>query len=46
MLYKFKLEYNVVDASKNIFYAKGEGAVDHNTVTKWFKKISLRLQDS
>ena len=28
-------------ATKNIFSVKGEGAVDHSKVTRWFKKFCL-----
>ena len=38
MLSEFKLGYNAAEATKNICYAKGEGAVDHSTVTRWFEK--------
>ena len=40
MLYKFKLGHNAMKAAKNIC-AKDEGAVDHSTVTRWFKKFCL-----
>ena len=33
-----KLNYNVTEATKNICSVKNEGAIDHNTVTRWFKK--------
>ena len=33
ILYKFKLGYNTQKTTKNIFCAKGEGAVDCSTVT-------------
>ena len=39
MLYGFKLSHNTAEVTKNICYAKDEGAVDHSTVTKWFKKF-------
>ena len=32
--YKFKLGNNTMEATKNIFHAKGEGIVDHSTVTR------------
>ena len=42
MLYKFELDHNtVVETTKNICYIKGEGAIDHSTVTRWFKKFFL-----
>ena len=40
MLYKFKLGYNM-EATKNISCVKGEGAFDHNTLTRWFNKFYL-----
>ena len=33
MPYEFELVHNTVEATKNICCAKGEGAVDHRTVT-------------
>ena len=40
MLYNFKLGHNITESTKNICCAaKGEGAVDHVTVTRWFKKF-------
>ena len=39
MLYKFKQGHNAMEATKNISCAKGEGIVDHWTVTRWFKKF-------
>ena len=39
MLYKFKLDYNAAEATKNIWSGKGEGVVDNNTATRWFKKV-------
>ena len=39
MVYKFKLGLNTVKATKNSCCVKGQGAVDHGTVTKWFKKF-------
>ena len=33
MLYKFKLDHNTAEATKNICYAKGQSVVDHGTVT-------------
>ena len=34
MFYEFKMGYNTTEATKNICYVKGEGAVDHNTETR------------
>ena len=39
LLYKYELSHNVAEATKNIYDAKGEDTVDHNTVTKWLKKF-------
>ena len=40
MLYKFKLEHNTAEETKNICGMKGEDAIDHSTVvTRWFKKF-------
>ena len=41
MLYELKLGHNAVRTTKNIYCAKGEGIVDHSTVTKWLKKFCL-----
>ena len=41
MLYKFELGHNIVEATKKICCAKGEGAVDHSKVARWFKKFYL-----
>ena len=39
MPFKFKLDHNVVEAIKNICCVKDEGAVDHSTAIRLFKKI-------
>ena len=39
IFYEFELGQNVAEASKNIYFAKGEDAADHSTITKWFKKF-------
>ena len=39
MFYKFQLSYKIVEATKNTYKTKDEGAVDHRTVTKWLKKF-------
>ena len=38
-LYKFELGHNTTETTKNKC-AKGEGTVDHSTVTRRFKKFS------
>ena len=38
ILYEFKLGYNVIETTKNI-YTKLEGVVDYNTVTRLLKSI-------
>ena len=32
-LYGFKLGYNTVEATKDIYWVKSESAIDYNTVT-------------
>ena len=39
ILYEFELGHKAAEATKNIRCAKGEDAVDHSTVTRWFKKF-------
>ena len=39
MLYEFKQGHNTAEAMKNICCAKGKGAINHSTVTRWFKKF-------
>ena len=34
MLYKFKQSHNTVEAAKNICCSKGDGAINHRTVTR------------
>ena len=34
MVYELKLDHNAAETTKTICYAKGEGAVDHSTVTR------------
>ncbi|CAI9734926.1 Hypothetical predicted protein [Octopus vulgaris] len=41
MLHEFKLGHNAMEAIKNICCTKGEGAVDHSTVTRSFKEFHL-----
>ena len=41
MLYEFELSNNAIEPTKSMRYAKDKGAVDHSTVTRWFKKFSL-----
>ena len=38
MVYKFELDHNTGEATKNIGCLESDGAVDHRTVTRWFKK--------
>ena len=45
-LYEFKLGHKIVDATKNIFCAKNEGAVDHSIVTWWFKNFAQVARNS
>ena len=39
MFYGFKLGHNVREATKNIYFEKGDSTVDHRTVSRWFKKF-------
>ena len=39
MLHEFELGLNATEATKNICGAKGEGAFNRRTVTRWFKKF-------
>ena len=39
MLYEFDLGCNSAEVTKRICDAKGEGAIDLSTVTRWFKKF-------
>ena len=41
ILYLFKLGYNTLEATENICCAKGEGTVNHSTVTRWFQNFCL-----
>ena len=41
MLYEIEMGHNDAEVTKNICCAKGEGAVDHSQVTRWFKKFCL-----
>ena len=39
MIYEFKQDYNIIEASKNICSMKCEAAVDNSSVTRWFEKF-------
>ena len=41
MLYMFELCHNIAKATENICCVKGEGSVDHSTVTRGLKKFCL-----
>ena len=45
MLNEFELGYNAVEATKNIYCVKNEGAFDYSTVTRWFKKFCLSCKN-
>ena len=45
MFYKFKLGHNAAEATENICCMKSEDEVDHNTVTKQFKKFCLAYKN-
>ena len=42
---KKKMNRNAMEDTKNICCAKGEVAVDHSTVTRWFKKFRLSCKN-
>ena len=44
-LYDFKLGHYTMEITMNICRRKCESEVDHSTVTRWFSKIFLELQD-
>ena len=39
MLYAFKVGYITIEAKKNICNMLGEGAVNQNTVNRWFERF-------
>ena len=39
MVYEFEMDHNTAEATKNICCAKGEGAIDHDSVSSGFKKF-------
>ena len=43
MLYNFKLGNNATKPTKSICM-KSEGAVDHNTITRWCKKLDKQTR--
>ena len=45
IFYEFELDHNATEAIKNTCHAKDECAVDHSTVTRWFKKFYLSSKD-
>ena len=44
MLYKFEMSHDATEATKNIFYVKGEGVDDHSN--QMIQEILLGLQKS
>ena len=36
---------NSMEATKNIFYVEGEGAIDKNTVTRWFMNFCFGFKN-
>ena len=42
MLYEFEPGHNAMEATKIIYWATGEDAVEHNTVTRWIKKFVVQ----
>ena len=45
MLCKFELGHNAAETTKNICCAKGEGTVDHSTVTRFCWGFCKNLND-
>ena len=45
MFYKFTLGHNTTEATKNICYVKIEGAINHSTVSRCFKKFCSGCQN-
>ena len=47
IFYKCKLGHNAAERTKNFCCMRGEGAVDYNTVPRWFEKFysSCRILD-
>ena len=45
MLYEFKMGQDTIEVAKNICCEKGEGTVDHNIVTRWFRLGCKNLSD-
>ena len=45
ILYEFKVGHNFMKATKSICCTKGEGSVDHSTVSQMVKETLLRLQE-
>ena len=41
MVYELELSHNAAEKNPNSYCAKDEGAVDHNTATRWLKKFRL-----
>ena len=37
--YKFEMGHNTTETTKNLCCMKDEGAVDHSTITRYFKKF-------
>ena len=46
MLSEIELTHNIAEATKNICWMISEGAVDHSTVNKWFKKFCTGWKNS
>ena len=40
-LYRFEQGDNIAETTKNICYTKIDSVIDHNTVTRWFKRFCL-----
>ena len=45
MFYKFKLDCNTKEVTKNVSCAQSEGTVDCSIVTRWYKKFCLSCKN-
>ena len=45
MLNEFKLDHNAMEATKNICFAKDDGATDYCMVTRWFKRFCSKYKN-
>ena len=45
LLYEFEVDFNAAEASKKIGVTQREDAVDHSTLSRWFKKFHLSCKN-